>query len=80
MLDAIVAFVVMLLVASGVVVILGPRNVLRRIAGLRRPRVDGAVTEPRRAREAMPPTLNPRTQRVVVAAGRLANWMRAHGH
>lgn len=80
MLDAIVAFVVVLLVASGVVVIVGPRNVLRQIGGLRPPRAGGRVTEPRRPREAMPPTLNPKTQRVVVAAGRLANWMRAHGH
>ena len=80
MLDAIVAFVVVLLVASGVVVILGPRNVLARIAGLRRPSIGGAVAGPRRVGEAMPPTLNPKTQRVVVAAGRLANWMRAHGH
>jgi hypothetical protein len=80
MLDAIVAFVVVLLVALGVVVILGPRSVLGRIAGLRRPRVGAPATEPRRARETMPPTLNPKTQRVVVAAGRLANWMRAHGH
>jgi len=26
------------------------------------------------------PGLNPKTQRVLVAAARLANWMRAHGH
>jgi hypothetical protein len=26
------------------------------------------------------PGLNPKTQRVVVAAARLSNWLRAHGH
>lgn len=28
----------------------------------------------------MAPALNPKTQRVILAAGRLANWMRSHGH
>jgi hypothetical protein len=36
------------------------------------------LIEPRRPREAG--ALNPKTQRVVIAAGRLANWMRSHGH
>ena len=27
----------------------------------------------------MPPALNPRTQRVLVAAARLSTWLRAHG-
>ena len=77
MLDAIVALLVVLLVMAGILVILGPRNVWRRIKSLRRPGIP-VVIEPRRPREAG--ALNPKTQRVVVAAGRLANWMRSHGH
>lgn len=77
MLDAIVAFVVVMLVAAGVLVIIGPRNAWRRIRTVRRPEI-APLVEPRRPREIN--ALNPRTQRVVIAAGRLANWMRAHGH
>jgi hypothetical protein len=77
MLDAIVALVVVLLVVTGVFVILGPRNVWRRVSSLRRPGTP-VRNEPRRPREGG--ALNPKTQRVVVAAGRLANWMRSHGH
>ena len=77
MLDAIVALVVLVLVIAGVLVILGPRNVWRRVSSLRRPGMP-VLIEPRGAREAGAP--NPKTQRVVVAAGRLANWMRSHGH
>jgi hypothetical protein len=77
MLDAIVALVVVLLVMTGVFVILGPRNVWRRVSSLRRPGTP-VLNEPRRPREGG--ALNPKTQRVVVAAGRLANWMRSHGH
>lgn len=77
MLDAIVAFVVVMLVAAGILVIIGPRIVWRRIASLRRP---GIVPPLRPSRPRDTSSLNPRTQRVVVAAGRLANWMRSHGH
>ena len=80
MLDAIVIFLVVLLVASGVVVILGPANVLRRVRGVSRPSGFASVLGPRGPREVVPPALNPKTQRVIVAAGRLANWMRSHGH
>jgi hypothetical protein len=31
-------------------------------------------------RDAAPSGLNPKTQRVLVAAARLGNWLRAHGH
>lgn len=79
MLDAIVAFVVFLLVAGGVAIIVGPRNITRRLAALRRVRGVPSVFQPRRSREVMPPALNPKTQRVLVAAARLANWLRAHG-
>ena len=77
MLDAIVALVVVLLVLAGLVVILGPSNVWRRVVSARRRNV-GPFFE----RRKMPDigVSNPKTQRVVVAAGRLANWMRSHGH
>src|SRR5438128_9824888 len=80
MLDGVVAAIVVLLVGAGVLIILGPRNVVRRIASLRRPNKVEALFEPRRPREVMPSALNPKTQRVLVAAARLATWMRAHGH
>jgi hypothetical protein len=77
MLDAIVALAVVLFVMAGVLVILGPRSVWRRVSSLRG-RGMPVLIEARRPREAG--ALNPKTQRVVVAAGRLANWMRSHGH
>lgn len=77
MLDAIVAFVVAVLVLAGIALIIGPNNVMRRIGLLRRSRM-GSIFEPRRPREVG--ASNPNTQRVVVAAGRLANWMRSNGH
>jgi len=80
MLDGVVAAIVVLLVGAGVLIILGPRNVVRRIASLRRPNKIAALFEPRRPREVMPSALNPKTQRVLVAAARLATWMRGHGH
>lgn len=80
MLDAIVALVVVLLVASGVLVILGPRNLWRRISRVRRPGSVASAFQSRQSRDSLPPALNPKTQRVMVAAGRLANWMRMHGH
>jgi len=79
MLDAIVGLVAFLLVAAGVVIILGPSNVVRRIGSLRRVRRVPAIFESRRPRDVMPPALNPRTQRVLVAAARLSTWLRAHG-
>ena len=79
MLDAIVAFVAFLLVATGVVIIIGPRNIARRLGVLRRLRALTPVFEGRRAHDVMPAALNPKTQRVLVAAARLANWLRAHG-
>lgn len=80
MLDGLVAVVVLVLLAAGVVVIVGPRNVARRIASIRRPTRLAALFEPRAVSDVVPPALNPKTQRVLVAAARLANWLRAHGH
>jgi hypothetical protein len=79
-LDAIVGFVVVLLVGAGILVMVGPRALLQRVRSL--PQLNGVHTlfEQPRPREVVPPGLNPKTQRVLVAAARLANWMRAHGH
>jgi hypothetical protein len=77
MLDAIVAFVAVMLVAAGILVIIGPQFILRRIRSVPRP-ARMPLLGPRRPPEVS--ALNPRTQRVVIAAGRLANWMRSHGH
>ena len=80
MLDAIVAVVVVLLIAAAVLVMVGPGSVIRRIRAVRRPTRIRALFEPGRPREVVPPALNQKTQRVLVAAARLANWLRAHGH
>ena len=79
MLDAIVAVVVILLITSGVLVMIGPSTVFRRLRAIGRPRGISAFFEPRPAREAATQMQNPKSQRVLVAAGRLANWLRAHG-
>lgn len=81
MLDAVVALVAGLLVVAGILVMLGPHTsaLIRRLrtASPRPPR----VPSPRagRQRDAVPPGLNPKTQRVLVSATRLATWLRAHG-
>ncbi|SRR6266478_51271 len=82
MLDAIVGFVVVLLVGAGILVMIGPRTLAQRVRSFPRLRGLPALFEPRRSlsREVLPPAVNPKTQRVLVAAARLANWMRAHGH
>src|SRR5437762_14385263 len=80
MLDAIVGFVVVLLIGAGIIVMIGPRALVQRIRSVPRFSRVPSVFEPRRPREIVTPSLNPRTQRVLVAAARLANWMRAHGH
>jgi hypothetical protein len=79
MLDAIVGFVVLVLVVAGIIVMIGPGTVFQRIRSIKRPRSLPALFEPRRARDVVAPALNPKTQRVLVAAARLANWLRAHG-
>jgi hypothetical protein len=78
-LAALVAFIVLVLIVSGVLVILGPRTLARHIRSLGMPARMPAVLEPRRATQA-PQAINPKTQRVLVAAARLAAWLRAHGH
>ena len=79
MLDAIVAVVVVLLIATGVLVIVGPRNAIRRIRGVRRPQGVTALFGQRRPTEVVSRAVNPKTQRVLLAAARLANRLRTHG-
>jgi hypothetical protein len=81
MLDVAIGVVVVLLVVAGILVMLGPRTkvLIRRARNIRRARVP-AVFQAAQPREVVPPGLNPKTQRVLVAAARLGNWLRAHGH
>ncbi len=79
MLDALVAVVVIALVVAGVLIMIGPSSVLRRVKAIRRSGRLSAMFEARPAREVVPPALNPKTQRVLVAAARLATWLRANG-
>ena len=70
---------VVLLVLAGMLVILGPRNVLRRAARVRRPNKIASLFETRSTNDVLPPGLHPKTQRVLMAAARLATWLRGHG-
>src|SRR5260221_9617339 len=81
MLGALVGVVAGLLILSGVLVILGPQalTILRRMRGIRSPRNPFAVLQATRKREPATPGLNPKTQRVLASATRLATWLRAHG-
>ena len=81
LLELLVGFVVTLLVVAGILVMLGPSTtrVLRRIRAMRRPASVPSVFQAAKPREVVPPGLNPKTQRVLVAAARLTNWLRAHG-
>lgn len=79
MLAAIVGVIVVLLVTTGVLVMVGPRTLVRRVRSIAASTAVPQVFEQRRQREPQP-AVNPRTQRVLVAAARLAAWLRAHGH
>src|SRR6266550_8047217 len=81
MLDVVIGVVVVLLLVAGIFVMLGPTTgtLIKRARELRRASVP-SVFQAAQPREAVPSGLNPKTQRVVVAAARLANWLRAHGH
>src|ERR1700680_4802942 len=80
MLDAVVGLVVGLLIVAGILVMLGPRTgaLIKRAKDLRRARVP-SVSQAAQPREAVPPGLNPKTQRVLIAAARLGNWLRSRG-
>jgi hypothetical protein len=81
MLEAVIGIVVGLLLVAGILIMLGPTTgvLIRRARNLRRARVP-AVFRAAQPREVVPPGLNPKTQRVLHAAARLGNWLRAHGH
>jgi hypothetical protein len=80
MLDVVVGLVVGLLIVAGVLVMLGPATgtLMKRAQDLRRARVP-SVFQAAQPREPVPSGLNPKTQRVLVAAARLGNWLRARG-
>jgi hypothetical protein len=81
MLDALVGVVAGLLIVAGVLVILGPQTmtIVRRVRGIRRSRNPFAALQAQRTREPAASGLNPKTQRVLASATRLATWLRAHG-
>src|SRR6267142_6306172 len=81
MLGVVVGVVVGLLLVAGVLVMLGPTTgvLIKRARNIRRAQVP-SVFKAAQPREVAPPGLNPMTQRVLVAAARLGNWLRAHGH
>ena len=81
MLEVVVGVVVGLLLVAGILVMLGPTtgHLIKRVRSIRRAQVP-AVFKAAHPREATAPGLNPKTQRVLVAAARLGNWLRAHGH
>jgi hypothetical protein len=82
MLEALVGLIAGLLIVVGVLVMMGPnaRGIFRRILSIRRRRPSLSVFQPTRQREIVTTGLNPKTQRVLAAASRLGNWLRAHNH
>jgi hypothetical protein len=79
MLELLVGFTVSLLVVAGILVMVGPNlgGIMRRVRAMRPAKVPTAFQS--RQREPAP-GLNPKTQRVLVAAARLASWLRTNGH
>jgi hypothetical protein len=82
LLELLVGVVVVLLVVAGILVMMGPSTarIIKRLRAMRRPVTVPSVFQAAKPREAAAPGLNPKTQRVLVAAARLTNWLRAHGH
>jgi len=82
LLELVVGLIAGLLMVAGILVMIGPglKGILRRLSALRRSRPRVSVFQAAGPREVVPPGLNPKTQRVMVAAARLANWLRAHNH
>jgi len=80
MLDVLIGLVAGTLILAGILVMLGPnvKGLIKRVASLRRRRPSLSVFQPARPREVVSTGLNPKTQRVLVAASRLGNWLRAH--
>jgi hypothetical protein len=82
MFEALVGIVVGLLLVAGIAVMMGPNltRLIRRARSIKRPARVPSVFQAGPQRDALPPGLNPKTQRVLVAAARLSNWLRAHGN
>ena len=82
MLDVLAGLVAAVLIVAGILVMMGPNatSLVQRLGRLRRRRPSLSVFQPSRPREVVPSGLNPKTQRVLVAASRLGNWLRAHNH
>src|ERR1700730_7201575 len=82
LLELLVGAIVTLLVVAGILVMLGPSTtrIIRRIRSIRRPATVPSVFQAAKPREVVPPGVNPKTQRVLIAAARLTNWLRTHGH
>src|SRR5579872_1249304 len=80
MLEALVGFVVVVLVAGGVLIMIGPnlRGLTRRVRSAARPAKVPAAFQVAKPREVAAPGLNPKTQRVLVGAARLGNWLKSH--
>lgn len=82
MLELVAGLIAGLLMVAGLLVIIGPslKGILRRLSALRPAGSRVSVFQAAGPHEVVPPGLNPKTQRVLVAAARLANWLRAHKH
>ena len=82
MLEIVAGVLAGLLVVAGIVIMIGPSasGIIRRLRTARNATRSLSVFQPTRSRDAAAPGLNPKTQRVLVGAARLANWLRAHGH
>jgi hypothetical protein len=80
MLDVAVGLVVTLLIVGGILIMLGPTTgtLIKRARQIRRARVP-SVFQAAQPREPAPSGLNPKTQRVLIAAARLGNWLRSRG-
>ncbi len=80
MLDVAVGLVVTLLIVGGILIMLGPTTgtLIKRAREIRRARVP-SVFQAAQPREPAPSGLNPKTQRVLIAAARLGNWLRSRG-
>jgi hypothetical protein len=81
MLEALVGILVSLLVVAGILVMIGPnlRTLTGRIGSIKRPTKVPSPFQFGSGRESGPSGLNSKTQRVLIGAGRLANWLRANG-
>jgi hypothetical protein len=79
MLEVLVGLVVGLLVVAGILIMIGPnlKGAIARVRSMPRPVKVPSVFQNRQA-DIGPGGLNPKTQRVLVAAARLSNWLRAH--